>query len=928
MNTLVSQPESRKPKLIAKLDKCAIQNEKGYGQVNAMTRMISAGLINAEVEIDHLEEAVRYLRDENLHLRAAHLRHYVGLDSVATLQDRIVAAARRLVAQCDGIEDLKARLAQPAFSAVFTAHPTFALSDAVYEQLVSLATDPTRDVAKLASHRRLDGPTLWHEQDLALAAILRGRDAIDVLNHALLSVCREKWPEAEILPNPVILASWVGFDTDGRSDILWWDTIAIRLALKETQLRRLSSQLSHHLPYDSPMCNRLRIAIEALSAQRSQCPHASRNSAKDVAAFAKVLIERREEALTDANALTALYEQARKACDKAAQQEIDIAWTGFIAHGLSAAHIHTRLNATQIYNVVRHRLSIEDDPAIPSRRRKVIGQINEALAEKKPPVPVDFGSLLTEQISAARLMMTMAQILKHVDEATPIRFLIAETESGFTLLATLWLSRHFGIRDDQIQISPLFETQSALEHGDTILEECFRSPHWREYLRNNGRLCLQFGYSDSGRYIGQLAATNLVERLRLKTLELMRHHDLADIELVLFDTHGESIGRGAHPFSFRQRLEYFSPAYTAHLFKEAGIRVREEAAFQGADGYTLFGTPELATSTVVTIAEHLSRETHTASSDPIYANPEFSFDFFSTIALDMATLVEDPGYAGMLGAFGPALIDKSGSRPSARQADGASVTRISHVNQLRAIPNNAILEQLGWWANVLQGLGCAAARHADSFERLAQTSQRFGLALDFARQALSHSDIGALQEVVDLLDPGTWLDRAANSDHESRRSQYMRLAKGLEELGFWRHLPPMYRHVQADHISLNSVWSHGLHMAREERILHAIRHSVIEEIWLLATRIPYFSPRNNISRERLLQLILQLEIPLALKKLGEIFPQYLGTPSELSFYEPQGARDNQGFMKEHESIFRPMARLFDLLREISTAVMHANGAFG
>ncbi|UYH51721.1 phosphoenolpyruvate carboxylase [Candidatus Kirkpatrickella diaphorinae] len=928
MTERTSRSKLSESKLLAALAGDSILAEKGHGQVSAMTQHISAGLAREELSVDDLEETVRHLRDAALHQRAAHLRYYVGLDAEAPLNIRMIAAARQLVAQCARIEELHDRLARPAFSAVFTAHPTFALSDAVYEQLAHLATDPILEVPKLASHRRLEAPTLWHEQDLALAAILRGRDAIDALNRALLEACREKWPDATVLPSPVVLASWVGFDTDGRSDIHWWDTIAIRLALKETQLRRLTAQLSEYLPSDSPLLARLRVAIDAVFAQRSASPQLGRNAAKDVAAFAAVLVGRREEALVDAHALTDLYQAARETCDAAARHEIDIAWSGFTAHGLSAAHIHTRLNATQIYNVVRHRLSIEDDPAIPSRRRKVIGQINEALNEKAPPVPVDFGSLLMEQISAARLMMTMAQILKHIDQTTPIRFLIAETESGFTLLATLWLSRHFGIRDDQIQISPLFETQSALEHGDTILEECFRSPHWRDYLRNNGRLCLQFGYSDSGRYIGQLAATNLVERLRLKTLELMRRHELTNIELVLFDTHGESIGRGSHPFSLQQRLEYFSPAYTAHLFKEANIRVREEAAFQGADGYTLFGTPELATSTVVTIAEHLSRETQTASSDPIYANPEFSFDFFSTIALDMATLVEDPGYAGMLGAFGPALIDKSGSRPSARQADGANVTRITHVNQLRAIPNNAILEQLGWWANVLQGLGSAAARHADSFERLSRTSRRFDLALDFARQALSHSDIGALRAVVDLLDPGTWLDRAANSDNESRRSQYMRLAKGLEELGFWRHLPPMYRHVQADHISLNSVWSHGLYMARDERILHAIRHAVIEEIWLLATRIPYFSPRNNISRERLLQLILQLEIPLALKKLGEIFPQYLGAPSDLSFHEPQGARDDQGFMKEHETIFRPMARLFDLLREISTAVMHANGAFG
>ncbi len=42
-------------------------------------------------------------------------------------------------------------------------------------------------------------------------------------------------------------------------------------------------------------------------------------------------------------------------------------------------------------------------------------------------------------------MMTIAQILKHVDGTHPVRFLIAETETGYTLLAALWLARHYGI---------------------------------------------------------------------------------------------------------------------------------------------------------------------------------------------------------------------------------------------------------------------------------------------------------------------------------------------------------------------------------------------------------------------------------------------------------------------------------------------------
>src|ERR1039457_1264906 len=150
----------------------------------------------------------------------------------------------------------------------------------------------------------------------------------------------------------------------------------------------------------------------------------------------------------------------------------------------------------------------------------------------------------------------------------------------------LWLGEPFGI-EKQIEISALFETASALEHGATVLDEALRSPHYREYLKQTGKLALQFGYSDSGRYVGQLAATYLIERLRLKIAETLARHHVTGVEVILFDTHGESIGRGAHPGSLADRLKYLSPTTSRQALKHAGVAVREESAFQGGDGYLL-----------------------------------------------------------------------------------------------------------------------------------------------------------------------------------------------------------------------------------------------------------------------------------------------------------------------------------------------------
>ncbi|MXV44615.1 phosphoenolpyruvate carboxylase [Saccharibacter sp. 17.LH.SD] len=889
----------------------------------------------SEKGIETLEHVVRQLRDQNFATRADALRRYVGLEQHGEMVSpslRLEQAAKKLVAQASSPEALSVT----DIAAVFTAHPTFALANEVYDLLAHRAEDPSCNVPTLTTHRRPAPPTLDEEQSLALKAIQRGRDSLDELTHAILRAARKRWPAAHALtPAPIRLATWVGFDTDGRNDIGWWDTIRIRLGLKIAQLHRLNDGLNTLGLQNTALGQRVATAITATTEQFDACPRSQKPGKQPapeaIATFARDLIARHDAALLDAHSLQPLFDEAARNLSPEHAEQLDVIRTGFVTHGLSLAHIHTRLNAAQIYNVARTRLGLTDDPTLPFHRQALLTHIDAAMDELEP-LAVDFGALLVEPSAAARLMMTMAQILKHIDSGAPIRFLIAETESGYTLLATLWLARLFGIKDHQIEISPLFETASALEDGETILEEAFRSPHWRHYLRANGRLSLQFGYSDSGRYVGQIAAATMVERLRMRTLALMKEYGLQDVALTMFDTHGESIGRGAHPFSLKERLSYFSPPHTRQAFKDAGISYRVETAFQGGDGYALFGTKALASSTIATLAECASTQrndiTEAERRDPLYDRPDFAMDFFSTIAMKMGDLVDDPGYTALLGAFGPALVDKTGSRPSARQSDTATVNRITHPGQIRAIPNNAILQQLGWWANILHGLGAAAERHPKTFAHLQKNSPRFRQLMDFAHQGLAHSDINILRTTLHQLDPGTWLNRAAHCKTEDERAHFLSIAHDLEELEFWKTVPAMFRRIQRDHISLCSAWPEAPTMVSDEKLLHVIRFALMEHIWRLSTYIPYFGPRGTLTREAITTLILCLDVPRALHLLDDLFPITAPSIADLDFGEPGGAGVAQGFAREHKEIFRPLQRSFDLLREVGIAIMHANRVFG
>jgi len=858
--------------------------------------------------------------------RARRIGAYVGLGDAKAVMAAVAARLARPDPEDSPVPFAAYRMAveRPRFAAVFTAHPTFSLPRGTAAALAHAAGGEA--LPEGLAHRPA-APTLEEEFDQAAEAIARGRDALDALAHALLGTARGLWGDRwhALMPRPVILASWVGYDTDGRTDIGWWDTIRLRLVMKRLQLERLAAQLAPLGDCAAVLRARVAAAEEAVGAQLAAAPRTPEPAA--VQHFARALVEGREAALTDTAALVEQFASAlATAPDEATRMALAVARAGLASHGLALAHTHFRLNASQVHNAMRQRLGIAEAPEDRARRRGLLAGVNQALAEVAPQ-PVDFGALLGEQASAARLMMTVAQIVKHVDASQPVRFLIAETETGYTLLSALWLARRFGV-EAHVEISPLFETAEALERGERVLEEALRSPHYRDYLRMHGRLCLQFGYSDSGRYVGQLAASFLAERLKLRLVDQLRRHGLTDIELVLFDTHGESIGRGAHPASLRDRLAYLSPPQARGALGRAGVRLREETSFQGGDGYLLFGTAALAEATIARIAEHAFGD-EGAAPDPIYMEADFAADFFATIRHEVGVLVGDPGYAALLGAFGPGLLDRTGSRPAARQSDGlGGPARITHPSQLRAIPNNAILHQLGYLANTLHGLGAAAAANPDAFAELRAKSPRFARAVAMAAHAAAASDLGVLRAAVDTLDPGPWLDRAGATSRPGRREELMAVAEALERLDLSAPVRRMLRRLQADHLALRAAWPELPRMPDRLVLLHALRLALIHRIWLLAVRVPEFSPRHGATREGVLRGILQLDVERALALLGEVFPAAGDPAAGLDFAEAAPPRDGTSYAREHAELFQPMDALFALVRECSAAISHEVGAFG
>ena len=138
--------------------------------------------------------------------------------------------------------------------------------------------------------------------------------------------------------------------------------------------------------------------------------------------------------------------------------------------------------------------------------------------------------------------MLIKQVLKYIDEDQSIRFLIAECDYSLTVMTALYFSKMFGV-EEKIDISPLFETQKGLENGHAIIGTLLKNKHFKNYIINRKKITVQTGYSDAGRYLGQTAAVLSMKICKEKLQVHLVDNNIHGVKLLIFNTHGESIGR-------------------------------------------------------------------------------------------------------------------------------------------------------------------------------------------------------------------------------------------------------------------------------------------------------------------------------------------------------------------------------------------------
>ncbi len=896
-----------------------------FNPVFQLSLDISRALEGGEIGIGALSALIDELERDSLDTRARHLRDLLEPEHTATRLAKSVAPGA-------DFEEFRARWERPHMHAVFTAHPTFLLSPGQSERVARGIMGKPPEADEPSARPEI---TLRYEHGCAMRALANAQDARDRIVAEALRSARDAWPERwrEIMPLPFRFASWVGYDMDGRTDIMWYTSIAFRLAEKAERLGRYAASLEAIDP-QHPLLARLRGAEARTSASAEEFAGDLSDPEHLSAAANRLTAGGEAKLLSLAPLIAALEDEAA-----GAEGERAVALRGLAAamraDGLGMGWIHFRVNAKQLHNAIRPRLGDAQDIDLGSRG--AVAALRELLAGVAP-AEVNFASLAVESSTAVRQFLAMAQILKHIDADAPIRMLVAECEQPATVLAALYFAELFGI-SDKVDVSPLFETETALEHGGRFLDMLLAEPDFRIYARKRGRIAIQTGFSDAGRFVGQVPASLAIERLQGRLAEAMAANDLTDVAALVFNTHGEGMGRGAHPTSFEDRIEWPLSAWAQRRFARAGIALEPEASFQGGDGYLLFATPEIALATLTNVLEHTPAHTDVgAPTDPFYRRTDLSLDFYRAIKEHQSDHLESRTYARAVTAFGLGLLNATGSRKSRRQSD-LTADRDMSLRQIRAIPHNAILQQLGYPVNIIAGIGSAAESNIEDIAALLGESARGRQIMRLVRASNALASIKTVAAFGELFNAAYWASRPYRGTEPELAPACEALAEHLikdDRNGVFRRLASRLR---VDALKLHRLFElvpdEDPHPRREAvrraiGVLQAVRLALLQHMFLKAVSVPAFSRANDISRTDVLEMVFTLRIDDALAQLRRAFPTSFPRKEDFALDEagdyPRG--EGEGYSAIRRDCIDPIEQAYALCLRISTAIANEFGALG
>ncbi len=184
-------------------------------------------LENGTTDIDALGAIVQDVYGALIEQRATRFRDQHQLDAGnawAETRQCLEAIAKQ------GWAPFRAAVETPSGGVVFTAHPTFALSKTARDNLADLITAPSAKTRKTLKQSLTEDGRVWAktislhgEHAEAQTAIANAQHALTAYADLIYDVAEAAFPKQwqSLRPQLPTVASWIGYDLDGRTDIHW-----------------------------------------------------------------------------------------------------------------------------------------------------------------------------------------------------------------------------------------------------------------------------------------------------------------------------------------------------------------------------------------------------------------------------------------------------------------------------------------------------------------------------------------------------------------------------------------------------------------------------------------------------------------------------------------------------------------------------------
>ena len=288
-------------------------------------------------------------------------------------------------------------------------------------------------------------------------------------------------------------------------------------------------------------------------------------------------------------------------------------------------------------------------------------------------------------------------------------------------------------------------------------------------------------------------------------------------------------------------------------------------------------------------------------------------------------------------AFGLGLLNRTGSRVARRQSDLAA-DREMNLRQIRAIPHNAILQQLGYPLNVVAGFGTAADGQVEELAELLTESARGRQLVRMIRAANALASIKTVAAFGELFNSAYWASRPYRGTEAHLEGPCLALAERLtrdDRTGVFRRLASRLR---VDAMKLHRLFAllpEEPRPGREETrrtigVLQALRLALLQHMFLKAVAIPPFSRANDISRDDVIEMVFSLRVDDALDELHRAFPTAYPSLADFTVEAPTDYPDHgtRGYGTIHTNFIDPIERAHRLSLRVSTAIANIFGAHG